>query len=378
MIVNFTGFETGDLGECAGSSGTVSVQATVKRTGDYALRVNPVDADVGYANLRKPAANGSNAMLDLATTTVRGYLRVAARPASGAEMILALDGGSGFKGALLLGSDGKLTIWDVGYSAVGQSSTALALDTWYRVELRIGTGTAAAYALRVDGTEWLSGTGSFGASNAYTLRVGKYEDSGGEQGLDVYWDDLLIDDADWPGAGEVRRLDPDGDGTYTDWTGTYQDVDEVPPQDADTSYITTSTSGAAETVTLESCASAGVSGTIRAVKSLAAVRDEGGTSALSVRLRSSSTNDDTTGIDLGTSYVTRGKVYPTDPATAAAWTPSAVDAVEVGVVAGAAVAHRCTLLCAMVATTPAVTARGARWGRCAGVPGMVFSGQRSW
>lgn len=57
-----------------------------------------------------------------------------------------------------------------------------------------------------------------------------------------YLSELVVRDDAWPGQGRVQLLTIDGAGSYSDWTGAYTDVDEIPPSsseaithDADTS-----------------------------------------------------------------------------------------------------------------------------------------------
>jgi len=39
----------------------------------------------------------------------------------------------------------------------------------------------------------------------------------------TYIDDIVIDDTNWPGLGGLYVLTPDGQGTYSAWTGTHTD-----------------------------------------------------------------------------------------------------------------------------------------------------------
>jgi len=188
--------------------------------------------------------------------------------------------------------------------------------------------------------------------------------------VDFFYDDLCADDSAYPGAGQCFRMDPDGNGNYTAWTGTYTDVDEV-PHDSDTTYLSNATSGDAETVTLESSAAAGLVGTPLSVKSMAIVRHEGVAVLLQLRLRSATTDDDTTSNNTSSSYLLRAKLYNTDPADAGAWTAADLDGLEVGVENNDSVAVRCTALYVMVwedgvavggATNPGwVNSKGGWW-----------------
>jgi hypothetical protein len=350
-VVNIVGFETGDTSELSAVSGTVSIDSVTTRTGSYSLRSNPTGAGIGYGEVKGLNASGSAGTINKSNTYVRFYFRYATKPASGSEEIVAVWSSS-LKFALRIDSAGKLSAYDAtGTTQIGSTgATTLSADTWYRIEVYVGVGSSASWAVRIDGAAEISGTGNLGAVNTHKVRLGKVGNRSG-QSVDFFYDDVAIDGAGWPGPGSVRIMTPNGDGAYTAWTGGFGSVDEV-PHDGDTTFVSTSTSGDAETVALESASAAGISGTVGSVKSVAIVRDTSSTSAFALRLRSGTTDDDTSNINAPNNYLLLGKMYGTDPNGGGAWTLSALDALEVGVVASAAVEHRCTLMCVMVDFEP--------------------------
>jgi len=207
--------------------------------------------------------------------------------------------------------------------------------------------------LRINGVTELSGQGHMGTGGATLIVIGKSVDRNGE-GYDLYVDDIVTDTAGWPGDCRGCRMDPDGDGHYTDWTGDYTDVDDV-PHNADTDYITASVAGAAETVTLEHPTAAGVLGVARALKLVAVVRRGIAASTLRTRLRSGGIDldgDELPSTAWGTTYVAVQQMYSTDPATNAQWTLDGLADTEVGLVLTANATARCTLLCAIVIWSP--------------------------
>jgi hypothetical protein len=351
-VLNFTGFETGNAAECNALTGTASVQSTTKRTGGYALQVNPTTSGTGYARLTQHSGTGSFSNFNHASLWVRFYVRIGTLPASDSEEFFCFTNSITYKLSGRVHSDGSVSLWDTAGSQLAATAAGkVTTGQWYRIEVLCGTGATANYELKIDGTSVLSGTGDLFTSNSQYVRLGKFTNRN-SQTVDFYYDDVRIDDAGFPGAGQVEMMLPDGAGNYTAFTGTYADVDDV-PHDSDTSYLTSSTSGDAETVTLESAATAGVSGTINSVKAVAIVRDEGGASAIQLRLRSGSTDSDTTNNDPGSSYTARCNVFDTDPADSSAWTTAKLDALEVGVENNANVAIRCTASYVMVDFTPA-------------------------
>jgi len=358
-ILNFCGFESGDSSELNATTGTFSIQNSTVRSGEYALRCNPDTTAVGRVTIVGLTAAGQQQAYSQATVYCRFYFRYATKPAANDEEIFTFFTGAGaMKLALRLDSAGKLVVYDRSNTKIATGATVLSANTWYRIEITSASSATAAYELRIDGSTELSGTLDTIATNHGQIRLGKNSDRNG-QSVDLFYDDVLIDSAAFPGAGSVHRMDANTDGTYTAWTSSngvltpniYTELLPV-PHDSDLGYITTSSSGAAFTAQLESATEAGISGVVKAVKSVAIVRDEGGVSSISIRLRSGSTDDDTTANDPGASYTARQKLYETDPATSAVWNTSALDSLQVGVVSAAAVALRCTSAWAMVAASP--------------------------
>lgn len=364
--LNICGFETGDASELYSWSGgtALTIQSTTKRTGSYAAKWKPNGA-ASFENftVRGLAADGTGANFsDPATIYLRFYLYIAA--AASGDMNLAIffkrTGGNALKGLLSLTSARKLTFLDAG-STTTTGTTVLSTGQWYRIEAKVGTGASnASWEVKIDGTSEISSSTANLTANGCSECTFGYRNTAPTDG-EIYWDDIAIDDAAYPGAGQVNILKPNATGTTSAWTngaGTSPtNVAEV-PHDSDTGYITSSTNGNVTTVNLDSSATGGVSGTIAAVQVVGIVRDEGGASSMSIRAKSSATNSDTTAVDPGASYTALSKLLATDPNTSAAWTTSGLDALEIGVVNSASVAVRCTALYAMVECDGAVAATG--------------------
>lgn len=347
------GFEMGDTSELTTPTGTYSIVASPVRSGNYALRVNPTGSATGKAEIGGRAAGGAGTTLNLATAYHAFYFQYATKPASGSEEIMAVPSMLGSrKFSIRLTSGGVLQAYDsTGTTQLGSDgTTVLVAGQWYLIEAMVGTGAAGSYAVRINLNVELSGTGSLTTSNNQRLQLGKVQNRN-SQDVDFFYDDVRIDSAGYPGPARIARMDPDGAGDTTQWTGTYADVDEI-PHDSDTTYLTTSNSGDVELVSLESANSAGIGGKILTVVSCAVCRDEGGASQLKVRLKTDTGTNNTSNVDMGTSYALYAQINETDPGTGAAWLIGALNTMQVGVVANAAVAHRCTALCAMVEFQP--------------------------
>jgi len=334
------------------------VQSTIKRTGGYAYRTNPTTTGTGYITIGTLGLNGGvNTFSGVGTLYFSFYIRFDTLPAANEEEIIQFrtSTAGSLKSAITVTSAGILKIYDQANALVQTGATAFSTGFWYRISGSIATGTTAAYAAKIDGVSELSGTMDTTVTNHGAVRFGKATNRNG-QSVDYYYDDIYLDNAAEPPAGGIEIMLPNATGNYTAWTdaaGTAPtNVAEV-PHDGDTSYISGSTAGDIETEALESGASAGITGTVRVVKSMAFVRDEGGSPNFRIRLRSGSTDNDTSAnTNPGTSYLYRGKLYDTDPATAAAWVLSALDSIEVGPRIASSAAGRCTFVGAEVYFTP--------------------------
>lgn len=265
-IVSFTGWESGDRIETPSVSGTWSVQQTTKRTGDYALRTNPTETLTGYHALRGLAADGSSTFYNTPIAYHTGYFRYAIKPTSNDEIIFrSVTSAIALKFELRINSSGNLAAYDSAASLLATGSTVLAADTWYRLDIKVGTGASAAWEVKIDGTVEISGTGDLTLVNNGRFEVGKVVSRNGNA-VDFFYDDWVIDDAAYATTPQVIRMDANADGFYTAWTGDYTAVDEV-PHDSGTTVISTATNLAAETVGLETAANAGVVGNVASVKS---------------------------------------------------------------------------------------------------------------
>ena len=158
--------------------------------------------------------------------------------------------------------------------------------------------------------------------------------------VDYVFDDVLISNSAHPAAGGSVLLKARGDGNYTTWTigagsgDKWQQVDDDPPGDSDTTYLVSTLSvGNAYTALMTQNATSGVSGTINSIRAIARCKRDGASSGTyNVRVRSGGTDSDTANILSGTGYLYNDLYLDTDPATSAAWLDSAINVVEMGAV----------------------------------------------
>jgi len=241
------------------------------------------------------------------------------------------------KGYLVLTSAGNLELYDsTGTKCGNTGSTVISANTKYRIEGKIPTGTSAAAEIKVNGVSEITGTCNFLTNNFGGIAPGKWTNRNGNT-VDYFYDDIAIDDTTYPGDGSVVWLVPTSDGTTMQWLGgtnasNYLEVDER-PFDTDTTYIAKSTATSEVALfNVADAATAGVTGTIKAIKTYSRFRSSIGTAATSVRASSNNTTSDTTAYAVGTGYISHFKLLATDPNTGLAWTTGGIDALQVGVI----------------------------------------------
>ena len=329
------GAETGDTAELNNISSGATFQTSVVKTGTYALRTNPTGSSVQWGEIRKRGANGRpTTVLDVATAYYSFYFRYATKPAAtNDEICRILDTAAAMKMTVRITSAGKLQAYDNVPAQMGSDgATVLSADTWYLIEVQCGTGASAAWEIKINETSELSGTGAVGTTNNGSLRLGKAVNQNGNT-VDFFYDDWVISDSAYVGTHLGATLIPTGDGTYTDWTGDYTALDEI-PHDSDTTTVLSVNVNDAETVHLTDSGTASISGTIHCVETYAWVkRATASNGAVVVRTRSNTTDTDTgTNFTTTASYAVLGQTHIVDPATSAAWTTGGIDALQVGVV----------------------------------------------
>jgi hypothetical protein len=126
-------------------------------------------------------------------------------------------------------------------------------------------------------------------------------------------------------------LRPDGDGTFTDWTGTYEDWDDWPEHNGDTDYISVTADALNQSSTLEDHLLETWS--IERVRVTIVARKNESASNARVRMMIAIGGEAyvSTGKSLTTSYSEYFNDWKTNPATGSEWTWQYVDLLEVGV-----------------------------------------------
>lgn len=347
MALNSTaricGFHHGDLSEMGNSSGTVSVQSSVARTGTYSFRVNPTTTGTGSGWFGLSNGGGSN-LNDTDGLWISFYFRAATLPASAHEMIMDCNGFS-----VCVTSGGKLQIRDTVGSTQYQSdsSVTLSTNTWYNIQIRADAGVDVA-EVWVNGTQEIATTSAdFTWTNTDSPNLGKPVNVS-SQSVDFYYDDVIFLQSDTrpPDDYAIHYALPDGNGTDTAWvtqnpnTGEalWEDIDDPGPHDGTTTNIASTALNDAFTVTLQNTGSMtpviGASDTIHAVCVTAYFARNGApnTSGHGFRMRVTGSPNDIGTFQVAAAFQEQNITWVVNPDDSAAFEPADVDNIQLGAI----------------------------------------------
>lgn len=357
--LNICGFEgKSPTAESWSSGGTaLSVQSTTKFSGDFALQAgNGVSTALeNFVEFRGQFSGQiGNFVAETSFNADNTYFKFRflwkVKPASGAITIYRPFAGGSAKAFLRFRSDGKLELQNFLGSSQGIGATVLAQDSWYTIEVRIPTGSGNnPYEVRINGNTELSGVGSFGSSQHTTAYLGKVGNDTAT--YELYFDDVAIDDAAFPGNTAITAMRLDGAGFYSQWTGTFDLMNDwtTGADDGDTTRITSTTVGQKWSGTL----SPFLGGVVLNVKLHAALRvQSAGAARARLFIRSGSSEAQSINGLPAAIYTPHWGFYSTtDPATGLAWTQAGLDALQAGVLVDAgSTTWSCTAMMVLVET----------------------------
>ena len=213
------GFETGiDLAtgswsELGTGGGTVTSDTTTVHGGTRSMKVAQVNGGDAYLMQMAPASQ--------TVMVTRWAMRFSVRPQDGDELFNVKNGGSV---DMKMQFDGTNKL-NVEMSSTVVSTTTIALNTWYVIDLRY---SVAANPHRVD---WringVAQTAATSATAATTLADMRWGSSSDTNLYTAFYDDLVIShtSADYPiGDGVVKAVRPNGQGTHAT-SGSFQNHD---------------------------------------------------------------------------------------------------------------------------------------------------------
>lgn len=259
---------------------TPTVQGTTVRTGTYALQISSLSSGAAKAiSLRLPGAAGDGPYF------FRTYFRYATAP-TGDNAIIRLtntDTGSTVAGVRLT-SAGALKLFNGG-SQVGSTSSALTVNTWYRIEIkydRTPAGGSEVLELLIDGVSVASSSSLTFSNSILAFGLGGNLQLEAQTTGSWFFDDVAVNDAtgsfqtSYPGEGQVLTLhanaagDNNGFGTEVGGvagsSNNYTRVSEVTPDDS-TTYNASATNGVIDDLSIDNTpAAVGASDTINVVQ----------------------------------------------------------------------------------------------------------------
>lgn len=197
-IIALAGFETQAAvseGIATGFTGTMSISTNQARTGTASLRSNPASGASGWTS-------------GFVTGFEHFGLYVATMPSVTRMIAGGISGGVTVN--LALNSGGTLSV-RTDTTVVGTSALALATGRWYWIGFA-NLITRTGVLLQIDGIDQVSGT----SGSNVTSNIGA---NGTEaSAIDIYFDDLITDNAAFLPPSRVGLAVPISDVSRTDWT----------------------------------------------------------------------------------------------------------------------------------------------------------------
>lgn len=347
------GYETGDVAEAGISTIGTNSQITAVNSspspragGAYCLRMGPPTSGTTLNATTKAYT------LPASKTDVWFRVGVYIHPVPSGELVIAQVQDSAGTVVNCLTWDSTTGALRVRQGASTGSTllatgTGFAADSWHLVELReqFTSTTVGVTEVWVDGVQIINFSGDNTATtalaNAQFLLLGIFAAQSAAAGMYIAFDDLAVNDTSGTrnnarvGDGRVMLLVPNGAGSSTvlarggtDTGANYSQVNELPPSLVQ--YVGSSTVGDRD---LYAMADLGVAVTsINCVEAIVlAQNSDASAGSIGPTIKSGATINEATAISLGTTAGYVSSRWETDPNTSAAWTASAVNAVEAGV-----------------------------------------------
>lgn len=350
-------------------SSTPTIDTTTFRNGGASVRVNGTTISKFVTHQYAGTGLAQNRFF-------RFYLRIAtASSVDAAAFALFRDGTNGNGMSLRMNTNRTLEMWDEQAGVQrGSDSAALALNTWYRIEMQYNRAAGTGQAF-IDGVQFATGTQSANL-DMNVVRFGMIDTAT----CDLNYDDLAINDSSGssqtglPGAGNVIRLTPNGAGDANAWLNTaggagdannYTLVDETTPDDATTMVQ----SGILNSEDLYNCTDSGIGAgdTVNVVHIVGRFRNNTADTLTAFKFEIEKTTGGTKAqsasiVPNSTTWKTNAIAAPINPPITLyndpdgnPWTQATLDSIQIGQIDAVVNVNRAqvTLVCAMVDYTPA-------------------------
>lgn len=321
-------------------------------TGDFALHwtsgasmaiigTSPVRA-LSRRSLYLSGANVSPAIASFGTDYVQGVIGFGfyfTNSAASRNAIARILDGTSEQISIRTNSSSVLIVSRSG-TTLATGSTVLTSNTWYYIELKftIGTGTAGAIELKLNGASEIAATSSLNTrATSNTLWNGLGLVTQNQAGTAGYYDDVYALDptsgtnTDFLGPVSIIALAPSAAGNAAAWTpssGTNHGAVSETAQDGDTTFNQSSTANQIDTFAYQNLPIA--AGSVYAVQHVLVAKHDGGARSIAPVCRQSSTDYVGTTRAVSSTYAPYKEIREVDPATSSAWTVSGVNSAEFG------------------------------------------------
>lgn len=217
---------------------------------------------------------------------------------------------------------------------IATGTTVIDTNTVYRMELYYYIhDTAGRFWLKLNDATEIDFTGDTKPGSETTFNFLNFGYGGPGDNGSCYIDDVIIDDAAFPGATFIQRIGPASAGNSSQWTPStgdnYACVDETPPSDTD--YVYTDTVNHVDTY-VPNDLSLTVSN-IRCVQVQCRIRRSNMATPVNARPVIRSGGTDYTVADKPIPYRVGyiDQIWALDPADSQPWTAAKVNAIEIGI-----------------------------------------------
>lgn len=289
---------------------------------------------------------GATKSIDAQGTWIIGFsLKLSALPSATVRLFKWMDAGS-TQMEMKIQSTGAIQVMRNGTAVTGGTSVnTMTAGVWYHIEWKtkfLDSISSGDCAVRVNGTEWLTVSAAQdtkATANTTADSFGFCADFNEARTIDV--SDLYVLDGtgssnnDYVGDCRVEALFPNGDGTYSQFTGSDGNsannsllVDETAPN-GDTDYVESSTATQIDTYSMADLSS--TPNNVRGTQTvLYARKTDAGTRQMAALMRIAATDYAGATHDLGSSFQMHMHCRDVSPNTGIAFTASEINAIEAG------------------------------------------------
>lgn len=217
-----------------------------------------------------------------------------------------------------------------GNTLIDTGTKTVSNDTTYLIEVYFKLANAGGrFVVKVDDVGDIDFTGDTETASNGTFNRIYLGRNDATKTTKAYFDNFIIDDADYPGDTNIQAIVPTGAGNTTEWTASaganWECVDEIPKNDAD--YV--STTGVKKDTYVAGDMS-GSPDSIKCVQIQSRSQNISFTNNLMLIVRSGGTDYESSNKAIS-AFKSYYHIWETNPADAAAWEEADVNAIEIGV-----------------------------------------------